>query len=69
MQYKYLGFYRLHLLITEEKIIDYPNLKSQSQVPVLVRQAQWMTEAEHCETKAGKTANQETVTLPEWSSG
>ena len=49
MQYKYLAFYRLHLLITKEKIVDYPNLKSQSQVPVLVRQAQWMTEAEHCE--------------------
>lgn len=49
MQYKYLAFHRLHLLITQEKIIDYPNLKSQSQVPMLVRQVQWMSEAEYCE--------------------
>lgn len=44
MQYKYLAFYRFHL--TQ---IDYPKLMSQSQVPVLVRQAQRISEAGHCE--------------------
>ena len=62
MQYKYLAFYRFHL--TQ---IDYPKLMSQSQVPVLVRQAQQTSEAGHCEDESRGSSKPVASDPAEWS--